>query len=58
MTEPLALVGLDGAGQVVRTATLRPRTVVRMAGAKWILEMPPGAQCPSWGARVTITART
>lgn len=47
---PLAVVGIDPAGVVIGAVTLRPGSLVKVAGAAAILELPVSVAIPDPGA--------
>lgn len=49
MREPLRVVGLSAAGEVVASAVLLPGTSCRLAPARLVLELPLGGPAPGVG---------
>jgi hypothetical protein len=52
MRSDLLVVGLDDRFTVISVLVLRPRRVIWLRGARWILEMPPKAAPPPVGSRL------
>lgn len=57
MCHDLTVLGLDGAGVIVDVRTLRPRRIVSMRDATWIVELPPGSPTPLAGVRLQAFRR-
>jgi hypothetical protein len=54
MEEPLTVIGIDPGGRVVGVRRLRPRTLVVMPGARWLLEQPVELPAPRRGEVLSI----
>jgi uncharacterized membrane protein (UPF0127 family) len=54
MTRPINLVMISPDRRVIRVQTLGPNRIVRERGARFILELPKGAEVPSEGAHVEV----
>ena len=53
MRRPIRLVGVDQAGEVVEVRILARRRLARVAGARWIMELPLEEPFPQPGDRLT-----
>ena len=53
MDRPILVVGLDRRFTVVGVSKLVPNRIVRMRGARWIVELPETATPPPVGTRLT-----
>ncbi|MFP3913402.1 MAG: hypothetical protein ACLFWM_00875 [Actinomycetota bacterium] len=54
---PLWVVGVGPDGTVTAVEWLRRRRVIRLRGARWALELPPGHPLPVVGERLALHAR-
>ena len=57
MRDGLTAVALDKAGEVMRTARLRPQRVFTVPGARWIIELPAATAKPPVGIRLFLERR-
>ncbi len=54
MSRSIALVMIAADRRVIRVQTLAPNRLVRERGARFILELPEGAEVPNEGAHVEV----
>lgn len=55
LRRPLRAVGLDGERTVIASRILRPRRIVFLAGARWVLELPTEIPPPEVGDVLTFS---
>lgn len=56
MDEPLTVIGIDPGGRVVDIRLLRPRGVVVMFDARWLLEQPVDHPLPRQGEVLSMVS--
>lgn len=56
MEEPLTVIGIDQGGRVVGIRRLRPRRVVVMFDARWLLEQPVDHPLPCPGEVLSMVS--
>ncbi len=54
MREPLRVVGLSAAGEVVASAVLLPGTLCHLAPGRLVMELPLGGPAPRVGWRLDL----